>query len=101
MVRSLPLSSVVPLVKVTVPKSSRGTSVRRPAVGDSSIHSAEESDDAYVRLFWKDCPEVVSWITIFQVPSACRVIDTLTVSPAATSSGTVWEARGSVSHQAE
>ena len=61
---------------------------------------AEEREDAYVTLFWYDCPVVVSRMPICQVPSGCWLIETLTLSPALTLSGTVCDACGSVSTQA-
>lgn len=74
MLRCWPSSTVVALVNVTVPKLSKGSSTRRPAAGDSSTHSAEEREDAYVTLFWYDCPVVTSRMLICHVPSGCWVI---------------------------
>lgn len=45
MLRCWPSSTAVACVNVIVPKSSKGSSVRRPTAGDSSIHSAEERED--------------------------------------------------------
>src|SRR5438067_1453905 len=100
MVRGRPFWTVVAWLKVTVPKLSRGRSKRLPAVGDSSIHSAEEREDRYVRWVWNVSWRVLSAMTISQVPFDCCVSETIIVSAASTVMGTGWEAWGSVSHQA-
>src|SRR5258705_1141207 len=99
MVRCLPSSTAEAPVNVIVPKLSKGSSNRRPAAGDSSTHSAEEREDAYVTLFWYDCPVLASRMRICHVPSDCWLIETLTLSPALTVSGTVSYACCSASPQ--
>ena len=98
-VRCWPFSTAEASANCTVPKSSSGM-VRRPAAGASSTHSAEECDEAYVSVAWYVCPVVRFRKAISQLPSGCSAMETLTVSPGPTASGTGREAWGSVSTQA-
>src|SRR3982074_881601 len=68
-----------------------------PVLGASWIHSAEEAEDAYCTVPDQLPPLVTSVMLTPQELTDCCVIETVTVSPGATVSGTGCDACGSVS----
>src|SRR5947209_5419216 len=99
MLSVLPSSTVEPPLKRTVPKLSSGTS-RRPPLGASSIHSADDCEEAYCSAVWYLFPVVLLVKSTVQEPGAPSAMAMVIESPGPTTSGTVWEARGRSSTQA-